>query len=377
MIQRCLPTTAPAGSDQPEQEAGRQAHIAHVSSACLAVDLPQQQASERPVVLEAAAEEEAKDTVVATPAAPNKELGQTCHALDASLPLTGEQGSLQARRGALTIERAIGSYLQEQRASGRSPKTMEWHQTALGLFQQYLGGERHLCLLCQITEAEVRGWLVFLGTTPSTKDTGRSACTIATYARSARAFCSWLVRNGHMEHTPFVKGTIPKEGKKVIRLLEPGEFECLLLAARVGGDNDAYGERAAARNRAILWVLLDTGMCVSELCRLRLSDVDREQSALRVQRTGGQERWLALSPNGWHQLLSYLERYRPKGGYMEENHLFLSEWCQPLTINGIAQVLDRLKQRAGIQRKAHESIGVARHLCSPVCAGGGRVGRAV
>jgi site-specific recombinase XerD len=79
--------------------------------------------------------------------------------------------------------------------------------------------------------------------------------------------------------------------------------------------------------------------------------VDREQSALRVQRTGGQERWLALSPNGWYQLFSYLEWYRPKGGYVEEDHLFLSEWCQPLTINGIAQVLDRLKQRAGISEK--------------------------
>jgi hypothetical protein len=122
VIQRRLPTTAPAGSDQPEQEADRQAHIAHVSSACLAVGSPQQQASERPMVLDPAAEEEAKDTVVATPAAqwdgeqPNKEPGQTCHALDASLPLTGEQGSLQARRGALTIERAIGC--QGRRKSG-------------------------------------------------------------------------------------------------------------------------------------------------------------------------------------------------------------------------------------------------------------------
>jgi len=54
-----------------------------------------------------------------------------------------------------SIEQAIGSYLQEQRVNGRSFKTLEWHQTALGLFQHYLVDERHLHLLCQITEAEV------------------------------------------------------------------------------------------------------------------------------------------------------------------------------------------------------------------------------
>jgi len=124
----------------------------------------------------------------------------------------------------------MGLYLQEHTAAGRSPKTLEWHQTALGLLQQYLVSERHLSLLCQITETEVRGWIAHLGTTPSTKDTTRSVTIIATYARSAQAFFHWLVRNGYLECTPFLKGTMPKQGKKAIHLIEPGEFERLLLA---------------------------------------------------------------------------------------------------------------------------------------------------
>ncbi len=196
---------------------------------------------------------------------------------------------------------------------------MGWHQTALGLFQQYLVDERHLCLLCQITEAEVRGWVAFLQSTPSIKDTARSAGTIATYARSARAFCHWAVRNGYLESLPIVRGTMPKAGKKPIHVIEPDEFERLLLACRAGGEAcDAAVERAAARNRSILWVLLDTGMRVGELCGLRLSDVDRERRTLRVRGTGGSERWLGLS---------YLERYRPKtvagedGGVQDELEL--------------------------------------------------------
>ena len=95
----------------------------------------------------------------------------------------------QVKHPALTIELVIQWYLDEHRANERSPKTMEWHQTALGLFQQYLVSQRHLCLLSQITEVHARGWVAFLQTSPSAKDTTRASATIATYVRSARAFC--------------------------------------------------------------------------------------------------------------------------------------------------------------------------------------------
>jgi site-specific recombinase XerD len=43
---------------------------------------------------------------------------------------------------------------------------------------------------------------------------------------------------------------------------------------------------ATARNRALLWVLWDTGLLVSEVCVLNLGDVDLTQGTLRVQGSG-------------------------------------------------------------------------------------------
>ena len=84
--------------------------------------------------------------------------------------------------------------------------------------------------------------------------------------------------------------------------------------------------------------------------------MDREQRALRVQRTEGNEQWVSLSPNGWFQLLSYLEQHRPKEVHgehegIEEDHLFLSEQYRPLTSNGITLLFDRLKKRAGMSEQ--------------------------
>lgn len=76
--------------------------------------------------------------------------------LGASLPQRVKQPVLSVAGRAVTIEQAVQRYLQEQRTNGRRAKTMEWHQTALRFFQQYLQGERHLALLTEITAREVR-----------------------------------------------------------------------------------------------------------------------------------------------------------------------------------------------------------------------------
>ena len=94
------------------------------------------------------------------------------------------------RGNCLTIEGAIQSYLQTHHIARHSPKTLEWHQMALRHLQRYLLAERHLLLVSQIRETDIRGWVVFLTQTPTVTGKLRSASTIETYARSVRAFCT-------------------------------------------------------------------------------------------------------------------------------------------------------------------------------------------
>jgi site-specific recombinase XerD len=65
-----------------------------------------------------------------------------------------------------------------------------------------------------------------------------------------------------------------------------------------------------ARNRAILWLLLDTGLSVSELCRLRLADVDRARGMVTVRGKRGPRRTLPLSTDGQRAVCAYLDQAR-------------------------------------------------------------------
>ncbi|GER86514.1 hypothetical protein KDW_06760 [Dictyobacter vulcani] len=266
--------------------------------------------------------------------------------------------SASRQRGAsLSIEQAIQDYLEAQRRGKRRPKTLEWHQTALRLFQQYLLTECQCDLIHQMTPAAVQNWFTFLREQPTATGTLRAAGTIASYARSARAFCQWLGRQRYLKRTPFVHLHVPHEEPGLLHLVEPEEWERLLLACQPAGKKATGADQVAARNQAVLWILAETGMRTAEVCGMRLSDVDREQGKLKVRGKGSTRRWVLLGHEGLHHLCVYLDHYRLKNGQdvkrrrVGEEPLFLSETGHPFTSNGIALLFGRLRKRAGIMRK--------------------------
>ena len=209
----------------------------------------------------------------------------------------------------------------------------------------------------EVDAPDINAWFAYMRKTPGSRGKPRSERTIQTYARSARAFFHWLVRRETIERSPFDRVVFPKVGKPLIRTIEPEEFERLLLACTPPGEVGPFVDRAAARNRAILWVLYDTGIRLSELCGLRLRDFDRKHGLLTVLGKGSKERRIALGNNCLRNLLYYLERHRPdeeelaEWGSAGEDHLFLSETRLPLTKNGVILLFKRIRKRAGITDK--------------------------
>jgi site-specific recombinase XerD len=269
-----------------------------------------------------------------------------------------EQKQLLARRRAnTTLERAIADYLVDQEGGNHSHKTLEWHRTALGLLTSFLREERTIALVGEIDAPDINAWFVYLRKTPGGHGKMRSERTVQTYARSARAFFHWLVRCEIIDRNPFDRVTFPKVGKPLIRPIEPEEFERLLLACTPPGEVGPLADRAAARNRAVLWLLYDTGIRLSELLGLKLADFDRKHGMLIVKGKGSKERRVALGNNCLRNLLYYLDRHRPDEeelaawGNADEEHIFLSETRLPLTKNGLTMLFKRIKERAGITDK--------------------------
>ena len=138
----------------------------------------------------------------------------------------------------------------------------------------------------------------------------RTINTVAAYARSARAFCNWLVRQGYVSETPFPQDAVPKARRGLPQAVEPEAFVHLLRACQLPGSPGGQNAGMTARNRAILWLLLDTGLQVSELCGLRLTDVDRAGGTVTVRGKGGRPRTFHLSADGQRAVCAYLDQAR-------------------------------------------------------------------
>jgi integrase/recombinase XerD len=95
--------------------------------------------------------------------------------------------ALKTGSQAMTVSRALDGYIQDQIGGNRSPKTIEWHQTALGLFTTYLDEQEQITLVTQIDAMHITAWFAYLRTTVGGHGKVRSERTIQTYARGCVA----------------------------------------------------------------------------------------------------------------------------------------------------------------------------------------------
>lgn len=262
---------------------------------------------------------------------------------------------VQAKRR--VIATLIEAYIQDHIGGNHSEKTLEWHRTALGLMQGFLEEELDITQIDEVEADDISAWFAHMRTTPGANGKVRNERTIQTYARSARAFFHWLIHRGTLEVNPFDRVVFPKVGRPLIQTITNEEFEQLLLACAPPNETGHFAERATVRNRAILWLLYDTGIRVSELINLRLGDIDRKKGVVTVLGKGSKERRIALGQNCLRNLSYYLDKHRPdeeelaEWGSSGEDHVFLSETRQQLTKNGMEMLFKRLKERAGITGK--------------------------
>ncbi len=170
---------------------------------------------------------------------------------------------------------------------------------------------------------------------------------------------SWLHNKHYVEENPASRVKLPKLERPLIRIIEFEEFEALLAACAAPQEKGFIADRNAARNRALLWVLWDTGIRLSELVGLHLADFDRRQGTLIVFGKGRKERRVALGRNALRTLLYYLDRWRQSDeelgelgiageDHTGEDHIFLAENGQALTLYGVEMLFKRLRKRANL-----------------------------
>lgn len=221
------------------------------------------------------------------------------------------------------------------------PRTHQWYTEKLQAFQTWArqqegggGGD-----LGQMTTATINRYLLLLQTTPSPRTGQRlTSHTVHGYAQVIAGFLRWCGENGYSAPAP---PRMPKVKSKIIETFSAQQLKSLIAACA-----HEETERLAQRDRALLFVLLDTGIRASEVCDLRLTDLHLQEGYLRVLGKGNKEREVGFGVNTKYHLIKYLRRYRTAAEGVEQ--VFTNKRQEPMTVSGLDQMLYRLGAWAGI-----------------------------
>ncbi|MDI6815372.1 MAG: tyrosine-type recombinase/integrase [Dehalococcoidales bacterium] len=247
---------------------------------------------------------------------------------------------------------ALAKYFEfYNRTEGKSPKTVEWYNQALRQFHRFLIKNGKSTRLGELSEAEVREYILSLQNTRKWQDNpyvlnhkGKLAgISIQTYIRALRAFFNWLYKEGYTEENRLAKLKPPKAPTRVIEVLTNEEI------AKVLGAID-YNTAAGARDYAIMILLLDAGLRCSELRNSELADVNIEGGYLKVMGKGGKERIVPFGALAQKALLRYLLHFRPEPFNPTIQNFFLTLDGRPLTKNCVRMIFRRIGTRAGVKR---------------------------
>ncbi len=175
------------------------------------------------------------------------------------------------------------------------------------------------------------------------KNSGKSVATVSRCIASLKCFYSFLVTEGVIDFTPTGQLVPEKTTQKLPQILSSKEVE-LLLEQPECTDMKGY------RDHAMLELLYATGIRVSELISLNVTDINLSAGVIRCA-SKEKVRIIPLYPKAIRALSEYIEFIRPQMiGSPEEQSLFVNVSGDRMSRQGFWKIIKSYQNKAKIEK---------------------------
>lgn len=227
---------------------------------------------------------------------------------------------------------SFARYLESERRS--SPRTVDTYVRTLNELRAFAEQERLPLDATKLRTAVLRAWLAALFSTCSSATLARKIATV-------RSFYRFLMRKRIARENPAAALKSPKVRRTLPRFLTVDEAFRVMEAPR---EDRARAEPLKKRDAAILELLYGSGLRVSELAGLRVTDVEPGARTVRVLGKGGKERVAPYGSAAERALAEYLAvrpALRKKDGSQHPDALFLGRFGTALTPRQVQNIVRR------------------------------------
>ena len=226
------------------------------------------------------------------------------------------------------------NYLRVER--GLANNTVEAYSKDLTGFFQFL--EKRSLFPLEVSREQITEYTSMLGRRLSSRSVARNISSL-------KMFFRFLVSEGKVRDNPARLLETPRLGLRLPVVLGQREVERLIPQP------DPSNVRGL-RDRAMLELLYATGLRVSELVNLKVSNINLEAGYIRTFGKGSKERIVPIGDKAIEAVKDYLSSGRlqlAKGG--NSPYLFLTSRGSPMTRQGFWKIIKKYGRKAGINKK--------------------------
>jgi len=226
-----------------------------------------------------------------------------------------------------TLESHLALFLISCQVNNLSPRSIRDYGQKLKPFIAFCRGQE-VTNPKQITINAIR--LYLLGLQQRMKPV-----SVHDYYRSTKRFLNWLVEESILTENPMARLRPPKVPKRIIKPFSIEQVQRMLVVC-----NNTF---AGCRDRAVVLTFVDTGLRLSELTGIMLTDVDMQKGVIQVMGKGAKQRQVRIGRETQKAVLKYMLRRNDTLPC-----LWVTEERRPITPEGVRQIILRLGRRAGI-----------------------------
>lgn len=222
---------------------------------------------------------------------------------------------------------------------GLSPKTVESYSGDVEKLCQYLDFSYPGIQPSKVVLAHLSGFIQWIA------EIGLNATSQARIISGIKAFFLYLLNEEIIDKNPSELLITPKLKRKLPEVLSIEEIDAMLATADLSLPE-------GHRNKAIIEMLYGSGLRVSELANLKLSDIHTHEGFLNIIGKGNKERLVPMGGSASKQLDHYRFHIRNhiniKPGH--EEYVFLSKNGRRLNREMIFLIIKAMAEKAGIKK---------------------------
>lgn len=173
---------------------------------------------------------------------------------------------------------------------------------------------------------------------------GKSAATITRSVASVKCFFTYLIEQGDIVYSPAEQIVPPKVVRKLPQVLSNEDVDKLLAQPQA---TDAKG----CRDKAMLELIYATGIRVTELIMLNVSDINISIGFLKID-DADHGRIIPIYPGAISAIKAYLQTSRPLlVSNPAEKALFVNVGGSRMTRQGFWKIIKHYQELAGIEKE--------------------------